>query len=669
MAADRLIYHKTTLNLISLVKFPDVIFDGNTANVRIKALNKDEPIGGMNTDVFLRFTRLKKNKIKICLERPNMKISVQQEYHLSELYGKMTHSKEKMRADAINSLMDLFPEETDRKDFMLNRLKSALGKIFSAVNDKWEVLDTYQSQGQGQEEEPVGLPIADLGRKMPLKLPLFGFTEYERKRYLTEGFWAIPEGMDDPELYVMVFAQRPDEDGEYGGFGEVGAYQTTTDSFFYSTSFKFNQDIVPPPYTQEWLVSHRVLMNMADELSTDHGKELFTTLYNMIIPKHLYMDNDGARKTLAYWIMATYFYDIFDAFPIGHGWGFYGSGKSRLGMFVVALAYHGMFGIDITSADLFRTKEEFRPTLVIDENEENRKEFTTIKDDLINASYVRGAGSVSRRRKVKTERGEMYVRDSFQLYSPTFLCSINAMKTPQSRSRVIIFPMVKKNVKVPIAMRKDYVEIADALYEYKFKYWPEMREIYEDIRLEGLKGISARGLELWLPIFTVMKAIGRWEEDFDDVFEFHKLNENYQKEADMIDEERPTLYRAISKLYCEAVDAEDKGITPDDRWFRHPNNQPRKYEFEVGDLTLVMEQIAKVIGYSKQVSKEAVGRSLRMLGFTKSRRSKSRRATFVVDMNLFTMICVDHLGYTPEELGTRDYDSAESLVKRAWLKD
>ena len=648
-----------------MINFQVVKFDGNIAFVRVKAVNKDETIGGMNTNVHLKFTRLKKNKIKIWLERGDKtKISARQEFTLTELYSKMTNSNDKMRADAINSLMDLFPEEVDRADFM-RRLKPHLSKIFNSINDKWEVLDVYQAGGEDEDGERTGLPMPDLGRKMPLKLPLFGFTEYERKRYVTEGFWAIPEGMDDPELYVMVFAQQQDESGGFGGFGGC---QITTDSFFYSTAFKFNQDIVPPPYTQEWLVSHNVLMNMADELSPDHGKELFMTIYNTVIPKHLYLEDDGARKTLAYWIMATYFYDVFDAFPIGHGWGFYGSGKSRLGMFIVALAYHGMFGIDITSADLFRSKEEFRPTLVIDENEENRREFTTIKDDLINASYVRGAGSVSRRRKVKTERGEMYVRDSFQLYSPTFLCSINAMSTPQSRSRVIIFPMVKKNVKVPIAMRKDYVEVADALYEYKFKNWPEMRALYESIREDGIEGLSARGLELWLPIFTMMKAIGRWKEDFADVFAFHKLNESYQKEADMIDEERPTLYRAISKLYCDALEADERGIEPDDRWFRHPNNEPRKYEFEVGDLTLVMEQIAKIIGYSKHVSKESVGKSLRMLGFTKSRRSKGRRATFIVDMNLFTMICVDHLGYSPEELGARDYDSEESLVKKGWAK-
>ena len=281
--------------------------------------------------------------------------------------------------------------------------------------------------------------------------------------------------------------------------------------FFFSGDYKFNTDIQSPPYTQEWLVNPKIFKNIENPVNPDIGKDIFTELYNIIIPNHLWMAKEGERKTLAYWIMASYFYDVFDAFPIGHGWGFYASGKSRLGMLIVALAYHGMFGINITSADLFRTKEEFKPTLVIDENEENLREVVTIKDDMINGSYVRGGGSVSRRREVKTTFGTVFVRDTFDLYSPTFFCSINPMRTPASRSRTITFPMLKKDIAVPIAERRLYKHVIDALYEYRFKMWLEARNLYEKMNVKGIENVKGRYHELWLPIFVLMRMIGSWD--------------------------------------------------------------------------------------------------------------------------------------------------------------
>jgi len=537
--------------------------------------------------------------------------------------------------------------------------------------------DIYRGWSSDSTTSGIITGLPDFDAKIPKKIPLFGFVIDENKKILTEGFWAMYDG--EPRLFVYMSIVETEigtdlEKTSKPERAEIVPFPTSEqDSAELEQGWQFNRDLLPPYFTQDWLVSPSVFKRRDVAIDQiEMGKTIFRELYNIIIPNHLLIPNESERKALAYWIMGTYFYDVFDAYPIGHGWGFYGSGKSRLGTLVVSLAYHGMFGINITSADLFRTKEEFKPTLVIDENEENLRDVVTIKDDMINGSYVRGGGSVSRRREVQTSAGKIYVRDTFDLYSPTFFCSINQMRTPASRSRTITFPMVKRAVTVPIAERRLYKNLIDSLYEYRFKTWQSAREIYVQLNKEGVEGVKGREHELWLPIFTMMKLIDREDSDFEDIKKFIDWNRKYKLQEDMIDEERPTLYAAIAKLWHEVYN-EGKGTLKDSKseegyWFRHPNQQENIWEFKISDLTEIMKAIADEIGYKKTIKNEIVGRSASKLGFAKHQTPNTRNSTFIFNINIFKHIVFDHMNISIEELGAREYDSKESLIKD-WTED
>ena len=529
--------------------------------------------------------------------------------------------------------------------------KSRLRAICMEVLTEWEVKTVQQSMNAG------GMP--DFDAKLPIAIPLFGFTiNEEEKEYLTEGFWAIMDG--SPELFTYISSLNEDGDMVY----EIVP-------FFHTDKYHFDVDILAPEFSQEWLVSPSVFKRRDEPLSDTIASEMFDQLYNTIIPNHIWISDVGQRKALAYWILATYFYDMFDAFPIGHGWGFYGSGKSRMGMLIVALAYHAQFAINMSNADLFRTKEEFKPTMVIDENEENTHEVTTIKDDMINGSYVRGAGSVSRRREVETANGKIYVRQTFELYSPTFFCSINPMRSPASRSRTITFPMVKKDVKVPIAERRSYKEFADLMFEFRFKRWSDVRSKYIELNELGIDdSIKARDHELWLPIFTMMEICGRTKTDKNDVLKFANWNRMYKQDTDMSEEERPTLYAAIAKLWYEATEG-DFGYTGSENkdkdkngmiWYDHPSKVEHMWEFRIEDLATTMKAIATEIGFKKDINAITVGKSISMLGFEKNKTSNRRKATFIFNMNMFENIVKDHMDTDVLKLATREYDSNQALV-------
>ena len=550
-----------------------------------------------------------------------------------------------------NDIRDLVVDQLESMD----EIKKRIRQLQQYMMERW--IPRRDELGSGS------FPPPDFSKKMPLKLPLFGFVETETgSGFLTEGFWAVPLGKRDPFIYAYIGKRLYDLQEEDGKTIQIENMSRSLEAFLEPDTVEFKTEIQPPPYNEEWLIPLNVLENIDEEIDPELGKNVFKKLYSEIIPKHLLIPSIEERKTIAYWIMCSYFYDLFDAFPIGHGWGHYGSGKSRLGMLIVSIGYHGQFAINMTGPDLFRTKEEFKPTLVIDENEENLREVITIKDDLINGSYVRGGGFVTRRREVETDSGKIYVRDKYNLYSPAFFCSINPMRTPASRSRVITFPMVKRSVNVPICERKDYMDIQGNLYEMRLKLWNDIRKEYLKIRDTGIKDLDSRAFELWSPIFSMMSYLERWDDDFEEVMKFVEWNKQYKQDADMADEERPTLYASICKMIYEAKNGKT------DNWFQHPNSNENLWEFEVGDLTIIMKQIANETGYTKPITASKVGSSLSMLALNKGKRGRTRRSTFTVDEEYFRNIVYDHMGVELETLGERDYDSKESLTNHATVK-
>lgn len=521
-----------------------------------------------------------------------------------------------------------------------------------------------------QGAESTGQP--DWNKNLPLKFPIFGFTEDGEKWILTEAFWSVPKGFTDPCLYVLKIESLPE-------FGKDRRERSLRSHICirFDNNISFDQSILPPSLREKWMISRQTVKEYIDGVNIEPSK-IFDELYSDIIPKHLWIENDGARKTLSYWSLGTYFYDVFDAYPLLHFFGFYGSGKTRGGLLMDAISYHGTLVSDLSSADLFRTKEEHKPTMIIDENEQNKRVFATLRDELINSSYVRGGGRVGRRREMKTEHGRQYVRDVFRLYAPTSMCSISPITTAQQRSRVITITMIKKSFNPPEARREHYKDFQRNCYLFRLYNWYRMREIYLELKDKGIskdgESLDARFQEVWLPIFTLMKYLGREKEDFDDIFNFAKNNIDKIIEMDAFDEIRQTLYRAIAKIYVEALKyPEDKDNLNKDklikRWHRNPNNIKWIFEWERKDLVLVMQHVSGFTGYiNENINAKNISSYLMALGCKSGNHPQSRRVTFKIDMRSFKKICYDHLRIDVEELGSYDYDKMVEILDTTYSK-
>ena len=253
-----------------------------------------------------------------------------------------------------------------------------------------------------------------------------------------------------------------------------------------------------------------------------------------VFNKHLEMPR--AETILAKrWIEGTYFYDIFDAFPIENILGVSESGKSRLNMVNLALCYHAEPIIDPTEAGIFRSKEEDRVTLCSDEMEylNNPHLYSTLRI-LINASYSKNSGYVTRYDEEDGKR----VKRRFDLYSPMCIVGIGGLEgVTLSRAFRIVMLRVKKDY--PKCNPNDYAALRSMLYVIRIRHAFELKDIYEKTSVSHI--VTARFEELFKSFFALTRFMGT-QEEYDILAEWcTEYQENFRTEALNVGEEETVL--------------------------------------------------------------------------------------------------------------------------------
>lgn len=223
------------------------------------------------------------------------------------------------------------------------------------------------------------------------------------------------------------------------------------------------------------------------------------------LQKHLNM-SEIKRILVKRWIEGTYFFQVTNTYPIINICGPSESGKSRLGLCLTAMSYHGEPTLDLTEAGIFRAKEELKPTIVVDEAEYLGDEDSNKRIKLlINASYSEGLGYVHR----YDEIGGARVRVKFNLYSPMAIIAISPL-TGITASRSIAISMRRTDKDMPKAYPWMYQELRDKMYALKFFLSYEVWEIYQALDISEY--VTSRFDELFRPLFTLTKLFGTDEE-------------------------------------------------------------------------------------------------------------------------------------------------------------
>ena len=200
---------------------------------------------------------------------------------------------------------------------------------------------------------------------------------------------------------------------------------------------------------------------------------------------------------LAAWIVATYFFMFFSAFPFIFIFGRKGSGKSRLLDILEWLTFNATKTKGITLAALSDTVDGIRGVFLIDQaeslNNPSNEEIVGILAD----SYRRYGG---RRRVVELRVTGRKILE-FETYAPKVFASYKDIHF-DLKDRCIEIVMTKTEVDFPdtAVHYSMWSDIRDTLYRLLLTRWKDVMQIYPNTG----KDMRNRTKELWRPIETIL---------------------------------------------------------------------------------------------------------------------------------------------------------------------
>ena len=215
---------------------------------------------------------------------------------------------------------------------------------------------------------------------------------------------------------------------------------------------------------------------------------------------------------LTLWVMGTYVYSFFNAYPMIYLYGLKNTGKTKVMTISSLLSFNGEMFVGITPATLFRIIEANKPSLFLDEVEkllDAKREGSLDIEAMLNSGYKKGA-TVPRCEKEK----EKQIVKRYDVYCPKMFAHVEGKvsKTLISRCIRIIMERAKPNDNRseiwPEKHNPIWQALRDELYIWALENWNRVLYYYEGSgKLNKEIGIDNRAWELWQPIFVLSKMV------------------------------------------------------------------------------------------------------------------------------------------------------------------
>jgi len=366
-------------------------------------------------------------------------------------------------------------------------------------------------------------------------------------------------------------------------------------------------------------------------------KQIFSELVEEL-QKYIFFENSIFYKLTAFWIIGTFFSDVFKKFPTLFIIGPSGSGKTRLTSFIVYSSHRGFLLTDPTDTNLPRIIGALRPTLAIDDLDEiMRKKHEAILSILKHAYK----STVFIPRLEKTSKSNKFLLLLFNPFSPVVMNSIEPLVDTQHLSRVLVIQMKKLDEnEASRVISEDPDEwvlkpIRDKLYILRFKESIRVYKTFKEIQT----GLTGRNDEIWRPILTIAKLVD--EEVFQEVKDY-AISTCASREELMYEEERLILY-GIERIIKKAQeDLEGK----------------RQISFTASELREELFRI--VVEEEKEMSEKEferhfnvryIGKILERLGIRMRREGKKREKIRYLTLEEFEKL---KRTFTPEASDTKN---------------
>lgn len=320
--------------------------------------------------------------------------------------------------------------------------------------------------------------------------------------------------------------------------------------FELSEEEKEKRGLYPDKLPQFPLGINRWLGEYLNKFLKGNNDDIFNPYLEVFLPiketleKHIDFSHPSHSSLIAIWIMGTYLFPVFEAYPYLLLNGTRGSGKSKLLEILYYLAFNAELTSNATPSSVFRIIEANLSTILIDEGErltgnEREKDLQL----LLNAGYKK-SGIVTRTNK------DTHQVEQFSVYSPKAIASINPLDQTLA-SRVIPVTMIKTgnrnkgNVRVN-DRSADWEGIRNGLYRFVLNCGFDVAEVFNNSSIVNL--LESRNNELWSPILAIAEYLDHFHPDADLFMPLARMAKEEANNTEALDDWHSALLDSLKNI-------------------------------------------------------------------------------------------------------------------------
>jgi hypothetical protein len=285
------------------------------------------------------------------------------------------------------------------------------------------------------------------------------------------------------------------------------------------------------------------------KVGTPSIKEVFKRIKELL-KKYVELEVAEDYFLVSTWIIGTYLFPVFSAYPFLHIKAPKGSGKTQCLNFLKQVCFNGVKAKPTLSA-LSDTVDSLRGTYLIDQADLLKRRGNEELVDILTDSYKKEGG---KRRIRIPQRGGGWKTIEQDTYSPKAFASVGELPEDLA-DRCITIPLIKsrKNFPEPSEENENWKKIRGELYKTALTNFSLIKCTYEDFKVNYRQNsvIIGRDLELWLPMETILKYCV--EET-----ELNQIRERFKQLYGYTEYEPDELEKAVIETVYKMLDEEGK---------------------------------------------------------------------------------------------------------------
>ena len=202
--------------------------------------------------------------------------------------------------------------------------------------------------------------------------------------------------------------------------------------------------------------------------------------------------------------MATYLFELFDAFPYNDYTGVKRAGKTKSLQFQKLICYNSIMSADITSSATFRIIEGIGSTILLDEIEsfkDKKNEQAQAIRNILMQGFLKDQYAV----RNETTKDKNFTPTEYNLYSPKSMAHISTFDDVLEERCIkqILVRSLDEKIKNTWCSEEDkaFSQIRSLCYRLFLDYADEISQLKNKAR--ELLQVNSRELQLWTPLITL----------------------------------------------------------------------------------------------------------------------------------------------------------------------